>query len=277
MKKFCLLLISIFVLASCSDDSNSNAEPDLVLLQRVDFFPNTPYEKRWLFNGDGLLEKITSSSGVILQDFVYDSQNRLIRSNLYNGNNLTSTHTFTYDSNDFVTSVNGEIVNFDSTLNAYYVGVLDQYYRFTKLNSEKLLIEGKTVLIKTDETGTYETSWFDVRASYTNNNLTSFSPGESCRYLTHDTNMNPLKNATLAICRAFSFVEDSRWINSQFISLNNVLSNRYCAEDPESELFQYTYNSSNLPITQTTDDYYQGVYENSRTTINYYYEGDVLP
>ena len=47
--------------------------------------------------------------------------------------------------------------------------------------------------------------------------------------------------------------------------------------DPESEVYQYTYNSNNLPITQTRDNYYNGVYENTISSVKYYYQGDVIP
>lgn len=277
MKKFCYLILFVFAISSCSSDTNSTEEPNPNLLQRVDFFPNSQIERRWLFNSNGLLQQITKADGTIVQDFTYDDNNRLTSSTLINDNGINETHTFTYDSNGFVSSVDGAVVNFISTQNAYYTGDLNQSYRLTKINNEKLLLEGRTVTVDNDETGTQEIFWSEMQVVYSNNNITSFFPDESCSFFTYDNKNNPLRNATLAICRAFSFIPNSRWLDGQFNSYNNPITQNYCTEDPESHVFQYTYNSNNLPMTQTRDDYYLGVYEYTTTSAKYYYQGDVLP
>lgn len=276
MKKFYFLFSLVVVSISCTPDS-SEATLDPNLLQRIDFYPGTLYERRWLFNPDGLLNEITKTDGTVVQTFTYDSHNRLISSTKFEDSGISETHTFTYDSSDFVTSVDGVTVNYDSSLGAYYTGVLTDYYRLTKLNSEKLLVDGKSVYVEIDGGIPYETEWYQMSVSYANYNVVSYSPGDSCNYLTYDDKINPLRNATLAISRAFSFIENSRWVDGQYISANNVLSHDYCSEDPESELFHYTYNANNLPLSQTRDNYYLGTYENTTTSANYYYQGDVLP
>lgn len=269
-------MISICLLTSCSNDSSSN-EPNLNLLQRVDFYPGLTFERRWLFNTDGLLNEITKADGTIVQNFIYDSNNRLTSSTLFNDNGFNETHTFTYDNNDFVATVDGEIVNYDSSLGAYYTGDLNQGYRLTKINNEKLLVEGRSVFLDIDETGTNEIRSAEISVNYLNNNVMNIYPNDSCNSFTYDSNSNPLQNATLAICRAFSYIENSRWVNGQINSANNVLTHNLCPEDPESEVFQYTYNSNNLPITQTRDNYYQGVYENTISSAKYYYQGELIP
>lgn len=277
MKKLYFILISICLLPSCSSDSTSIAEPNPNLLQRVDFNPGLTNERRWFFNTDGFLNEITKADGTIVQNFTYDSNNRLTSSTLFNDNGFNETHTFTYNNNDFVATVDGEIVNYDSALGAYYTGDLNQGYRLTKINNDKLLIEGRTVFLDIDETGTNEIRLAEMSVYYLNNNVMSFYPNESCNSFTYDNNSNPLRNATLAICRAFSYIENSRWVNGQNNSANNLLTQNYCLEDPESEVYQYTYNSNNLPVTQTRDNYYQGVYENTISSVKYYYQGDVIP
>lgn len=278
MKKLYFLLISICLLTSCSDDSSTN-DPNPNFLQRVDFYPNLTFERRWLFNTNGLLNKITKADGTIVQNFTYDSNNRLISSTLFNDNGINETHTFTYDNNDFVTSVDGVVVNYDSTINAYYTGDLNQGYRLTKINNEKLLVEGKTAYTDYDvDVGYYEVILDNIFVNYSNNNNVLYiSPNESCSSFTYDSNSNPLRNATLAICKAFSYIENSRWVNGQNNSTNNPLTQNYCSEDPESEVYHYSYNSNNLPITQTRDDYYNGVYENTISSAKYYYQGEVIP
>lgn len=278
MKKFYFLICFVVVSISCSSDSSEEVTADQNLLQRVDFYPGTVNERRWLFNADGLLNEITKADGSVIQNFTYDSDNRLISSTKFNDGGTTETHTFTYNSSDFVTSVDGVTLNYDSALEAYYTGDLSQYYEMTKINSDKLLIYSKKAYNEEVEVGQFEeTVWYSVSIDYTNNNINNFSPGEQCNYLSYDDKTNPLRNATLSICRAFSFVPESRWPLDYCISANNVLTHDYCPEDPESEVFHYTYNTNNLPLEQTHDSYYFETYEGTVVSAKYYYQGDTLP
>ena len=57
MKNIFSILFIAITLFSCSDDNTSSTvNPNL--LQRVDFYPGTTFEERWLFNADGLLYQI---------------------------------------------------------------------------------------------------------------------------------------------------------------------------------------------------------------------------
>ena len=51
----------------------------------------------------------------------------------------------------------------------------------------------------------------------------------------------------------------------------------FAAEEKAFKGLVYTYNSNNLPLIQTKDNYYLGVFENTVTAAKYYYQGDVLP
>lgn len=276
MRKFIFFFLSACTMISCSDDNGSSSEINPNLLQRIDFFPGTVSEKRWLFNSNGSLFQITKADGTVLQDFNYDSNNRLI-SAIHNENGFIETHTFTYDNNGFVATVDGMDVHYNSSLSAYYTGDLNTNYRLTKINSEKLPLDGRSVFIENDESGITQTEWYEMLVYYTNNNVTGYSPSDSCVSFSYDNKTNPLRNGTLAICRAFSFIAGSSWIDGQYNSVNNPVSQNYCSEDPESSRFQYNYNSNDLPVNQTRDDYYFGVYENTTLTAKYYYQGDVLP
>ncbi|MEK8180500.1 hypothetical protein WMW71_09125 [Flavobacterium buctense] len=278
MKNCCYIFIAFFMLLSCSNDTSDQANIDTNLLQRIDFYPGLAFERRWVFNTDGLLKEITKSDGTLVQDFTYDNNNRLINSTVFNDNGFNQTYTFTYDNTNFVNSVNGETVNYNASLDSYYVGNLSQNYRLTKINSEKLLVYGKTSYQDFDDDGNpYEITWDEITVTYSNNNLMSYYPNDSCNYFTYDSQTNPIRNVILPICRAFSFIENSRWVDGLYFSPNNPLSHEYCSEDPESEVYNYTYNTDNLPLIQTRDNYYLGVYENTITTAKYYYQGDVIP
>lgn len=278
MKNCCYIFIAFFTLLSCSNDTTDQTTIDPNLLQRIDFYPGLAFERRWVFNTDGLLKEITKSDGTLVQDFTYDNNNRLINSTVFNDNGFNQTYTFTYDNSNFVNSVNGETVNYNAGLDSYYVGNLSQNYRLTKINSEKLLVYGKTSYQDFDDDGNpFETIWDEITVAFSNNNLMSYHPNDSCNYFTYDSQTNPIRNAILPICRAFSFIENSRWVDGLYFSPNNPLSHDYCSEDPESEVYNYTYNTNNLPLIQTRDNYYLGVYENTITSAKYYYQGDVIP
>lgn len=279
MKKFYFLLIFVSVLTSCSSDSSDNPiGPNANLLQRVDFYPGLASERRWIFNSDGLLEKITKANGTVTQNFSYDDDNRLISSTIFFDGGTTETHTFSYNNNGFVTAVDGTAVLFDASSGSYYTGELNQTYEMTKINNDKLLVSSKTAFMDEIEEGVFEeVVWQEMMVGYTNSNISSYSNGDTCHSLTYDNKTNPLKNATLAIGRAFSFISNSRWSTDYCISANNVLTHNYCSEDPESEVYHYSYNANNLPSEQTHDSYYFGTLEGTTISAKFYYQGDVLP
>ena len=68
MKNYCLLLLLITTLFSCTDDTTQQNTVNANLLQRVDFFPGLAIETSWNFNADGLLIETTKADGTILQN-----------------------------------------------------------------------------------------------------------------------------------------------------------------------------------------------------------------
>jgi hypothetical protein len=93
----------------------------------------------------------------------------------------------------------------------------------------------------------------------------------------HDTNVNPLKSALLPVCRAMALVDFRSFNNGECNSINNVIYNGYGVEDPESEVYEYLYNSNHLPSRVTLNGYYLGEFESSRLYMLYYYQGDAIP
>ena len=102
-------IISLFVLAatlfSCSSDKNSSAG-NSSLLKRVDFYPNKPNESHWNFNNLGLLDNITKQDGTLVEKFVYDSNNNVIKDTKYNNGSVVADYNVTYDSANIITSIN---------------------------------------------------------------------------------------------------------------------------------------------------------------------------
>lgn len=281
MKKFYILLAFTGLLLSCSnsDENASPNQPNPNLLQRVDFYPGTSVEKRWLFNTDGLLEKITKADGTVLQHYSYDSQDRLIMlETFYSDGSPAETINYTYDANGIVTSANGMALTYDATTSTYTYGNTNTYYSSFTVNSEKLLTHSKSAYMDDDGSGNLmEVVTHEMGIGYTNNNMISYWKDDTCHSFTFDSKTNPLRNATLSICKTLSSFSYDPWVDVNCVSVNNIASREYCPEDPESEMFHYTYNSNNLPVIQTRDDYYLGTYEDTSTTIKYYYQGDTLP
>lgn len=278
MKKFYFLLSFIVVSISCTSDPSDSVTVDPNLLQRVDFYPGTSYEKRWLFNEDGLLNEITKSDGTVTQTFAYDSNDRLSISIIYNTDGTSNTLTFTYDTDNFVTAINSESLSFNASTSTYTFGDTSSYYTTIIINSDKQLTYTENVWIDYDWDGTpIEITNSQTSVIYSSGNVLSYFPNESCNYFTYDDKINPLKNATQAMWIAFSPSGYLPWNDINCISANNVLTHDYCSEDPESSIFHYTYNSNNLPTEKTEDSYYLGVYESTRVAAKYYYQGDVIP
>lgn len=97
MKNIISLFVIIIVLVSCNNDDSTNStviNPNL--LQRVDFFSGTNYEKRWCFNSNGFLEEIKDANGILLEKFVYNSNNQVIQNLIYENGIVSQTLNISY-------------------------------------------------------------------------------------------------------------------------------------------------------------------------------------
>lgn len=274
MKKFCLLLSFVVISISCSSDS-SEVTLDPNLLQRVDFYPGTSFEKRWLFNPDGLLYEITKADGTLIEEFIYDADNNVTQNIKYENGLPTENYLITYNSSNKITDINGKQYNYSASQNRYYYTIgFDDYS--CSLNSDFLVTESH--LIYDDTVDVYNTDYY---CDYTLSNMNSYrsyswSSSEIDITYEFDNKINPLKNALLPVFRFKSLI-DTVFFNGSLSSINNIISQAYFSVDPESHTYDYIYNSINLPLTQTRNDYSNGVFEGSLVSANYYYQGDVLP
>lgn len=273
MKKFCLLLSFVVISISCSSDS-SEVTLDPNLLQRVDFYPGTSFEKRWIFNPEGLLTDITKADGTLIEKFTYDTHNNVVQNVKYINGVPGGSDNITYDSGNFITQINTVVYNYSFTENKYFYTIGFNDYSCS-LNSEFLVTESH--LVYDDTVDVYNT---DSYCGYTLGNMNSYSnyswSGDIYTHYEFDNRINPLKNALLPILRYKSLI-DTEFFFDSLSSVNNITSQAYYSSDPESHTYDYIYNSLNLPQTQTRNDYYLGTYENSLISAKYYYQGDALP
>lgn len=209
MKKIVSFFLIIVSLNSCSD-SDGNTASDAATLQKVIFNANSSnaVQRHWNFNNSGLLSSITDGNDFLLQTFTYDSNCRVSNSTVYHPNAETRSFTFSYNGDGTVSELNGEALNFDTTLGAYYFGDLNGSYRIFKLNSEGLLIYEKSGGFEIDATGTIPYTTSETYASYSGRNMIgrTFNNGNFHGF-EHDSRINPLRSATLAAFKALAVTD----------------------------------------------------------------------
>jgi len=148
-----------------------------------------------------------------------------------------------------------------------------------ELNAEGLLTATKIYFAT--HVGEYYTQSLQAGYAPNNNMLYINNPGDpSGDSYVHDNKTNPLKAATLPVCRAMavcSVIYPIRFNSGEFCSANNVIGNGHGFEDPENIVYEITYNANNLPVATISKFYYLGTLESTRAFAQYHYQTDTLP
>jgi hypothetical protein len=284
-------LLTLFVCAllfSCNSDDDAESTPatDPTLLQKVIFSPGTVSEKHWNFYPNGMLMEIAKPDGTVLESFTYDANN-----NLLSGNG----HTFTYDASNIITTVDGYPVayGYDAAGGKYSfefevpdvedAGIDFPHKTEVIVNADFLPLSRK-IFYNYPEGEIFYTPFTSL---YQNGNLKTAAQmdGETYQRREYDNNPNPLKAALLPICRAMGLINANQmypglgnWQDGTYCSNNNVIELKFALEDPESNTFEYVSNSIGLPTVQISQAYDFGEPTGSPiTSIQYYYQGDVIP
>lgn len=276
MKKLILLLIITTTLFSCSNNE-SNASTNQNLLQRVDFYPGTTFERRWNFNTDGLLTTITDVNGVLIEKFVYDSDNNVIQDTKYDMGSPTENYLITYTTNNKIATINGINYSFSATENRYFYTAGNESFS-CELNADGLATHYSDFF---DYPGIEDDTETDFTFQYENSNMLSMS-GYGSNMTDIEVNFNygnvsnPLKNATIQVLKVKSII-DPHFFNSGISSVNVKEAQRYSLLDPETHSFGILFYPSNKIELLTQEDFSSGVFETSLTNSHYYYQGDVIP
>lgn len=277
MKKLYFLFFIALSFISCDSDHSETAQTQSDKLARVDFRPGLAGERRWIFNSNELLTEITTADGTPVEKFTYDTQSRVIQNTTYNSNGtVNNTYNITYDTGGFIDQINGNGYNY-SYYDHKYLYVNGFNTLICRLGSNNLLQQLQNIY--NDTVDQHVTSY---NCNYnTGGNLTSYfsqgiAIGNSERSYTYDNRTNPIKRGILSILKAKSIYDPQFFIDGNS-STNNIATMNYANDDFENETYTYTYNSYNLPVTQTKSHFNGGVLQNTYVSAKYYYQGDILP
>ena len=275
MKKIIILFVLAITLFSCSDNSSSSTNPNL--LQRVDFNPGTPNERRWNFSNDGLLTTITDANAALIEKFVYDSNNNVIQDIKYSSGSPTENYLISYNSSNKITNINSRSYNYSASDNRYYYTAGNESFS-CELNADGLATHYSDFF---DFPGVSNDIQTEFTFQYESGNLLSMSGfGSSMSDViinfTYGNSVNPLKNATLPVFRIKSLINPN-FFNTGICSNNVKATKTYAPGDPESSIYgMLIYPSGKIELL--TDQSYSGsVLESSLTDSYYYYQGDVIP
>lgn len=208
MKNIVLTIFLAFTLFSCStDDKNTTTTK---ILEKVVFYRDSPNERHWNFSND-LLQNITLADGSLAEEFIYDSNNRVIKDIKYN-NGASQTDVITYNPDNTISSINGLPYVYNTATKTYTYSYGSDFSINCEVNSDLLVINFT-------RTGTNAA---EFHMNYTNGNMTSFekiitNSTEVLKNFHFETTLmnNPIANAVLAVARVKSLTDPNFFIDSQ--------------------------------------------------------------
>ena len=276
IKKILLGFILSTMLFSCnSEDTATTINPDL--LQRVDFYPGTSFETRWIFNSDGLLTDITKADGTPIEKFFYDTNDNVIQDIKYENGLPTENYLITFNSNNKIENINGKQYIYSVSENRYYYTLGNETFS-CNLNADGIATHYSDYFNFPDEGDDIQT---EFSFQYENGNLLNMSGfgsnmGEVEVNFNYGIIINPLKIATLPVLRIKSIL-DPNFFNSGISSDNVKEHQSYAAGDPETHSFGMLFYPSNKIELLTQENFSNGVFESNLTNSYYYYQGNALP
>ena len=246
---------------SISDDSIVTSSD----LHKVVFYYNTPNERQWNIS-NGLLTNITLADGTVVEEFVYDSQNRVISDIKYTGGVVSETTTITYNADNTINTINGLAYTYNAATRTYAYSYSGSFSVTCQVNSDMLAVN----YIRTG------TDAGEYHMTYSNGDMASFEKINSGsteiikNFHFDELYTNPLYNAVLAVARVKSLTDPNFFIDS-------VASTRIAGgyDRGTSDPYYYSYGYSSSATTNPTHnvkDFSIGieVLDNSMNTVEVY-------
>lgn len=160
-KLFSIILIAVTLFSCSSDDKETVIIPKT--LQKIVFYRDSPNQRQWNIS-NGLLISITLADGTLAEEFIYDTNKRVIAEKKYTGGVLTETNTIAYTSDNIIESINGLHYNFDAATQTYIYSYGSNFTIHCKVNEDKLAVDFVRSGFKASE----------YHMTYANGNMTSF-------------------------------------------------------------------------------------------------------
>ncbi|WP_445453934.1 hypothetical protein [Flavobacterium sp. 25HG05S-40] len=264
MNKILTLLVLATTLFSCSS-SDDNVNTDSIL-QKVVFYRDSPNEKHWNIE-NGLLTNITLSDGTVVEEFVYDSQNRVINDTKYVNGIVSETNVITYTPNNTIQSINGLPYTFNATTRTYTYSYGSDFTINCVVNADQLAVD---FVRMGSNAGEYHMSYF-------NGDMTSFkkvanNTVDVVKNFDFDARIgaNPIYASVLAVARVKSLTDPNFFIDS-VTSTNIAGGYDRGTSDPNYYSYGYTSSTTNNP-THNIKDFSIGieVLDNSMNTVEFY-------
>ncbi|MCF6128296.1 membrane lipoprotein lipid attachment site-containing protein [Flavobacterium sp. AS60] len=270
MKKILFFFITAIALTSCSSESDTVVPP--TTLQKVVFYSNTPNERQWNISDD-LLRNITLADGTVVEEFIYDSHNRLVSDIKYTGGLVSETTTITYNADNTIQSINGLPYAYNSSTRTYTYSYGSSFTISCQVNSD-FLVEN---FVRTG------TDAGEYHMAYSSGDMTSFEKinsgsTEIIKNFHFDGlyGANPLYNAVLAVARVKSLTDPNFFIDGV---ASTSIAGGYDRGASDNHYYSYGYSSStsNNP-THNDKDFSIGieVLDNSMNTVGVYSFADYI-
>lgn len=208
MKNILLTIFLAFTVFSCSTDDKTSTTSKI--LEKVVFYRDSPNERQWNFSNN-LLQNITLADGSLAEEFIYDTNNRVIKDIKYL-NGSSQTDVITYNLDNTISTINGLPYAFNGATKTYTYSYGSDFTINCEVNSDLLAVNFS-------RTGT---NAGEFHMTYTNGNMTSFekitnNATEVVKNFHFDTILmnNPITKAVLAVARVKSLTDPNFFIDSQ--------------------------------------------------------------
>lgn len=206
--KLVLLFVLASTLFSCSSDDTA-ASPKII--RKVVFYHNSPNERQWNISND-LLTTITLADGTVIEEFVYDSSNRVVKDIKYTNGAVASTSDITYNDDNTIKTIDGLPYTFNASSQTYAYSYGSNFTIHCQVNADKLAVD----FVRTG-VGAAE-----YQMTYDNGDMTSFKKTnngttEILKNFQFDAEFgsNPIFNAVIPVARVKSLTDPSFFVDCQ--------------------------------------------------------------
>lgn len=237
MKKIFSIILIAVTLFSCSSDNDNDTVATPKKLRKIVFYRDSADERQWNIS-NGLLTSISNADGSLAEEFVYDTNKRVVADKIYTDGVITETTTITYDTDGIVQSINGLHYNYDTATSTYIYSYGSNFTINCKVNEDRLAVDFVRAGFKPSE----------YHMTFADGNMTSFRKVnnggtdvlKNFHFNAGVPGRNDVYKAVLAVARVKSLTDPNFFVDCQ-ASKKSPDSFDKGASDP------YSYNYGQIP------------------------------